>query len=90
MNGGPLPDNPYPSYTPHNSFDDQGYLKVESYEARDQVVMQTPEELERLEREQERRVRLSEYSKSLRYNQRSWETMSAVQFVLMRKATSAD
>ena len=37
MNGGPLPKNPYITYLPHNSFDKNGYLKVESYEAKDQV-----------------------------------------------------
>ena len=37
MNGGPLPVNPYISYTPHNSFDAAGCLKLESYEAKDQV-----------------------------------------------------
>ena len=33
MNGGPLGENPYFEYHPHDSFDDKGYLKVESYKA---------------------------------------------------------
>ena len=37
VNGAPLPQNPYLTYTPHSSFDSQGFLKVESYEAKDQV-----------------------------------------------------
>ena len=37
MNGGPLPRNPYLDYVPHNSFDENGFLKVESYEGKDQV-----------------------------------------------------
>jgi len=36
--GAPLPQNPYLTYTPHSSFDAQGYLKPESYEAKDQVI----------------------------------------------------
>ena len=39
MNGGPLNDNPYMDYFPHDSFDDDGFLKVESYEAKDQEVV---------------------------------------------------
>jgi hypothetical protein len=52
LNGGQLPENPYPTYVPHNSFDANGYLRPEAYEARDQqvvreVVQTSPEELER-------------------------------------------
>ena len=38
VNGGPLPPNPYLTYEPHNSFDKNGFLKPESYEAKDQVM----------------------------------------------------
>lgn len=34
MNAGPLPENPYLSYRPHNSFDERGYLRQEAYEAK--------------------------------------------------------
>ena len=34
MNAGPLPANPYLAYTPHNSFDERGYLRPEAYEAK--------------------------------------------------------
>ena len=37
MNGGPLSANPYLTYEPHNSFDRNGCLLPESYEAKDQV-----------------------------------------------------
>ena len=50
MNGGPLPENPYLSYVPHDSFDARGVLKPEAYEARDQVprnLVVSKEELER-------------------------------------------
>ena len=49
VNGGPLPNNPYLDYSPHDSFDSKGYLKFESYEAQDQKVMLSPQELEMLE-----------------------------------------
>jgi len=53
MNGGPLNDNPYLDYFPHDSFDDAGFLKVESFEAKDQEVIVSPEELEKMQREEE-------------------------------------
>ena len=60
VNGGPLEDNPYLEYYPHDSFDDNGYLKQESYEAEDQVVTMSPEELERLSLEEEKKRRKKE------------------------------
>ncbi|KAK7083595.1 Germinal-center associated nuclear protein [Halocaridina rubra] len=36
IQGGPIPENPVYTYRPHNSFDDQGYLKQEARDASDQ------------------------------------------------------
>ena len=50
INGGPLPQNPYLTYEPHDSFDERGVLKPAAYEANDQVpkkIALTEEELER-------------------------------------------
>ena len=60
VNGGPLEDNPYLEYYPHDSFDDNGFLKQESYEAEDQVVTMSPEELERISLEEEKKRRKKE------------------------------
>ena len=60
VNGSPLGENPYLEYYPHDSFDDNGYLKPESYEAQDQEVTVSPEEQERMEREEEQRLRRKE------------------------------
>ena len=35
MNGAPLPENPFLTYTPHSSFDDEGVLRREAWEAQD-------------------------------------------------------
>ena len=40
INGGPLPPNPYLSYFPHDSFDTNGFLKSEAYDASDQALDQ--------------------------------------------------
>ena len=48
MNGGPLGENPYFDYHPHDSFDEKGYLKVESYNAKDQDVTVSPTFVENL------------------------------------------
>ena len=56
MNGGPLPENPWLSYTPHCSFDDDGVLLKEAWEAKDQEVTISPEELERSRLEEEKRL----------------------------------
>ena len=37
----PLPENPYLSYVPHDSFDENGYLKLEAFEATDQNMFQS-------------------------------------------------
>ena len=39
INGGPLGPNPYLSYTPHDSFDENGYLRPEAHEAADQECL---------------------------------------------------
>lgn len=62
MNGGPLNDNPYLDYFPHDSFDDDGFLKVEAYEAKDQEVTVSPEELEKLQREEELKQQNTEFA----------------------------
>ncbi|XP_076363562.1 germinal-center associated nuclear protein-like isoform X2 [Tachypleus tridentatus] len=36
VNGNPLPPNPYLSYEPHDSFDSEGRLKLEAFDASDQ------------------------------------------------------
>jgi hypothetical protein len=56
MNGGPLPGNPYVSYRPHCSFDGDGVLRREAWEAEDQVPTVTEEELERSRAEEEQRA----------------------------------
>lgn len=38
IQGGPLPENPLLTHVPHDSFDSQGYLKKEAYNASDQQV----------------------------------------------------
>ncbi|XP_045620024.1 germinal-center associated nuclear protein [Procambarus clarkii] len=38
IQGGPIPDNPLHTHTPHNSFDDQGYLKPAAKDASDQSI----------------------------------------------------
>ena len=53
MNGGPLPENPFLSYTPHCSFDEAGVLRKEAYEAADQEAAGPTEEEVRSRREQE-------------------------------------
>ena len=40
INGGPLGSNPYLSYLPHGSFDENGYLRQEAFEATDQGWVQ--------------------------------------------------
>ena len=37
INGEPLPDNPFPEYQPHDSFDERGFLKAEAHDAGDQT-----------------------------------------------------
>jgi hypothetical protein len=39
INAGPLPDNPYLTYRPHNSFDADGYLKPDAMAASDQTAV---------------------------------------------------
>ena len=56
MNGAPLPENPFLTYTPHSSFDEEGVLRREAWEAQDQEATVSPEELERSRREEERRA----------------------------------
>jgi hypothetical protein len=34
MNAGPLPENPYFTYAPHNSFDERGFLREEAHFAK--------------------------------------------------------
>ena len=65
MNGGPLPENPWLSYTPHCSFDDDGVLLKEAWEAKDQEVTISPEELERSRLEEERRLEEKEAVKEV-------------------------
>lgn len=65
MNGGPLNDNPYLDYFPHDSFDDEGFLKVESYEAKDQEVIVSPEELEKIQREEEMKKEQAEFASEI-------------------------
>ena len=38
INNGPLPQNPYLTYRPHSSFDDNGFLKPEAFDAGDQTM----------------------------------------------------
>ena len=42
IHGGPLPMNPYLDYEPHDSFDDNGYLKQIAYDASDQALELSP------------------------------------------------
>ena len=65
MNGGPLPENPWLSYTPHCSFGDDGILLKEAWEAKDQEVVISPEELERSRLEEERRLEEKEAVKEV-------------------------
>ena len=51
-----MPDNPYLTYEPHDSFDARGVLKPEAYEAKDQV----PKKIVVSEEELERRRKLAE------------------------------
>ena len=37
INGGPVGANPYLTYLPHDSFDENGYLRQEAIEATDQA-----------------------------------------------------
>ena len=47
INGGQaLPPNPYLSYTPHDSFDERGFLRPEAYDASDQSQDSTEARLE--------------------------------------------
>eukprot|EP00092_Neocalanus_flemingeri_P027091 GFUD01029377.1.p1 GENE.GFUD01029377.1~~GFUD01029377.1.p1 ORF type:complete len:2023 (+),score=566.09 GFUD01029377.1:57-6125(+) len=62
MNGGPLSDNPYLDYFPHDSFDDNGFLKMDAYEARDQEVTVSPEELEKIQRAEELKKQQAEFA----------------------------
>ena len=65
MNGGPLPENPWLSYSPHCSFGDDGILLKEAWEAKDQEVVISPEELERSRQEEERRLEEKEAVKEV-------------------------
>merc|ERR1719285_1242230 len=65
MNGGPLPENPYLSYKPHNSFDENGVLKKEAWEAQDQEVTISPEEQEKSRLEEERRTMEREVAREI-------------------------
>ena len=65
MNGGPLPENPWLSYSPHCSFGDDGILLKEAWEAKDQEVVISPEELERSRLEEERRLEEKEAVKEV-------------------------
>ena len=40
INGGPMGVNPYLTYLPHDSFDENGYLRQEAFEATDQGWVQ--------------------------------------------------
>ena len=65
MNGGPLPENPWLSYSPHCSFGDDGILLKEAWEAKDQEVVISPEELERSRLEEERKLEEKEAVKKV-------------------------
>ncbi|XP_042236026.1 germinal-center associated nuclear protein-like [Homarus americanus] len=49
IQGGPIPDNPLHTHVPHNSFDDQGYLKPEAKDASDQKGENAPKPPEMLD-----------------------------------------
>ena len=82
MNGGPLPENPYLTYLPHNSFDVNGYLKLESYEAKDQEVKQSPEELNRIKEETERKARILNLSTQIRFGNSSYKNTFALDLLV--------
>ena len=42
INAGPLPENPFLSYQPHDSFDSNGYLKTDAMAAADQAITAQP------------------------------------------------
>jgi hypothetical protein len=39
MNAGPLPENPYFTYAPHNSFDERGFLREEAHFAKVDIFL---------------------------------------------------
>lgn len=45
INNGPLPENPYLSYRPHDSFDGNGFLKRDALYASDQLKQTQPPQL---------------------------------------------
>lgn len=66
MNGGPLPPNPYLDYEPHDSFTEEGYLKEEAYQAKDQKADHvSPEELEKRREAEEKKNVIVEVSKGI-------------------------
>jgi len=66
MNGGLLPPNPYLDYEPHDSFTEDGYLKEEAYQAKDQKADHvSPEELEKRREAEEKKNVIVEVSKAI-------------------------
>lgn len=49
IQGGPIPDNPLHTHVPHNSFDDQGYLKPMDKDASDQKGEKTNKNVDMLD-----------------------------------------
>ena len=59
VNGRRLPSlNPYISYQPHDSFDENGFLKQESYQAEDQTIMNKEERNKSMEEMQKRQEQI--------------------------------
>merc|ERR1712098_759990 len=65
VNGKPLGENPYLEYYPHDSFDDQGFLKVVSYEAKDQVAPEAGNESQESVIDEETRLVFAEVSQEM-------------------------
>jgi hypothetical protein len=59
VNGGPLPSiNPFISYLPHDSFDKNGFLKKEAYEAKDQTLIITEDWNKSFEELQQKQMKM--------------------------------
>ena len=65
VNGKPLGENPYLEYYPHDSFDDNGLLKVESYEAKDQVAPEATNDSQESEIDEETRMVFAEVAQEM-------------------------
>lgn len=68
INNEPLGPNPYLSYRPHDSFDAEGFLKEEAWQALDQKSMQislSPEETQKRERKRLRDLQIQVVSQEL-------------------------